>query len=280
MLVEGAIELACQSDRSRAGFSVDIVKCFNNLPREPVGEAARIRGLPNCVMTPWDSFLTGAARRFVIKGSVGQPLYSTSGYPEGCPLSTVAMVVTGCMYHLYQFHFAPAVQCLSYVDNWVGHAASAGQAVSGLCATTCFCEALDLEIDPAKTYVWSTDPLERRALAAMQMPVLEAARELGGFFAFGRAVRNDALRQRCKALDPLFAALARSSSPLSLKMASLPTKFWARALHGIAGCPASLSLIASLRTSATKSLRILPGGASSLLRLSVHPQLDVDPGFY
>ena len=280
MLLEASIELSCQCGSDCSGFSVDIVKCFNNLPRAPVGEAARLLGLPECVLRPWEEFLSRATRRFVVRSCVGRPLLSISGFPEGCPLSTVAMVVTGRMFHQYMQHFAPAAQSLSYVDNFMGHAVRAGQAVTGLNFATCFCDAMGLDLDPAKTYMWSNNGPDRRALKALQLPVLEATRELGGFFAFGRAVRNQALQSRCRELAPLFAALSRSPSPLEVKLGCLPVKFWPRALHGIAGCPVSLQVIASLRSEAVKALHIQVGGASALLRLSINARMDCDPGFY
>ena len=280
MLLEASIELSCQGGSTRSGFSMDIVKCFNNLPRAPVGLASNASWVCRKLCCGLGSPFCLAFGDAVIRSSVGRPLLSTSGYPEGCPLSTVAMVVTGCMFHQYMEQFTPSVQSLSYVDNFVGHAVQAGQAVAGLNAAICFCDAMGLEIDPAKTYVWSNNAPDRRALTALQFPVLDAVRELGGYFSFGRSARNQALQQRCRDLEPLFAALKRSSSPLALKLLSLPTKLWPRALHGVAGCPVSLQLLAALRSDAVKALRVQVGGASALLRLSINERMDCDPGFY
>ena len=66
-------------------------------------------------------------------------------------------------------------------------------------------------------------PGDRKLLSALGFPVLDSARELGGFLAFGPRVHD--------------AALRKSRAPVALKLSALPKKCWARALHGISGCP-------------------------------------------
>ena len=141
-------------------------------------------------------------------------------------------------------------------------------------------DLLDLVIDKPKTYTWATKPADRRTLKALGPPVLEHARELGGFLSFGPKTRNAALVDRCHALSPVWAALKRSRAPLQLKLRALVGKCWPRALHGISSCPLATNRLAQLRAQATAALRIRPGGVSSLLRLSIAQPMCADPGFY
>ena len=282
MLVEASIELACQCGSKRSGFSVDVVKCFNNLPRNPIGEAARLLGIPNCVMVPWEGFLSRATRRFVVRSCVGQPILSNTGYPEGCPLSTVAMVVTGCLYHHYMSHFAPTVQSLTFVDNFIGQALQAGQVAGGLNATSCFCDAMGLELDPVKTYVWSTDAAERHALSALQLPVVDAMLPVNledslhsaGRYAMMPCGSVAGTWSRC--LRPLLAlqahwrlnwAVCQVSFGLKHCMGLLVVQFLCRSSHHFAPQlprPCAFS----------PEVRVL------LLRLSINSRMDCDPGFY
>ena len=139
---------------------------------------------------------------------------------------------------------------------------------------------LDLQLDESKSYTWTTTGSHKAALQILGYPVLDAARELGGIMSFGPATRNRALVDRITSLSPLWEALRRSRAPLHYKLAVLPAKFWSKALHGIAACPLSGTHIQKLRVQATRALGILPGGASSALRLSLAANLDSDPGFY
>ncbi|CAE7896730.1 aquIMA, partial [Symbiodinium necroappetens] len=97
---------------------------------------------------------------------------------------------------------------------------------------------------------------------------------------FGRATRNSDLVRRCQALTPWFGRLKRSPCTFRDKLRALPAKFWAYALHGIAGCPLAETHLASLRAQAVRALRCNTAGSSSMLRLSTCGTMEADPGFY
>ena len=176
--------------------------------------------------------------------------------------------------------FSPSVRALSYADNYAGLSTEGAATARGLaCATAC-CDVLGLTLDDAKTYVWSTDSKHRQAMKAMHLTVAHHVRELGGFLSFGGCTRNAALVSRCRALDFVWKALARSKSPLRYKLAILPGKCWASALHGSSGVAMSDTHLAGLRTAAVRALRINPAGSSPIIRLSCCPDMTADPGFY
>ena len=279
-LLECLVESAVQTSQALSGYGSDLVKAFNNLPREPLFEASAWLGIPSCVLTPWKAFLSRVERRFVVHGFVSDAITSNCGYPEGCPLSTVAMAVCSFLHHKYMQVFAPSIESLSYVDNLLGISRGAFDVAQGLNVTRCFCEALALELDDSKTYVWSTDSSTRRVLRQLELKVQDTARELGGIVSFGPATRNKPLVQRCESLAPVFAALARSKAPWPFKVAVLPAKFWSMALHGISGVPAPADLLQRLRTQAVRALKAAPAGASPALRLGLSRPMTADPGFY
>ena len=278
--LQADIECSCQTLEPLHGVSTDVVKAFNCLPRLPLFCTAHVLGLPDRLLTPWSSFLNGLQRRFAIKGSVSHPLSSAVGFPEGCPLSTVAMAITDALWHKYLEVLEPRICSHSFVDNLAMTAATPGALLRGLSCTHGFCELLRLRLDPAKTYLWSTDPAARRAFRSGSMQVLLNARDLGGLMAYGKAISVSDLRCRCQALRPTWKALARSSAALGVKLSILPSKCWAKALHGVNGCPASDSIIHDLRTAATQALHLRRAGSSSILRLSLSSPPEADPGFY
>ena len=65
----------------------------------------------------WASHLTSFARHFVVRREVGPGLYSCTGFPEGCPLSCVAMTAVDVTWHVWQKVHTPRVLPMSYVDN-------------------------------------------------------------------------------------------------------------------------------------------------------------------
>ena len=279
-VLEGLIECAVQDARMLSGYGTDLVRAFNNLLRTPLFAAARHLGMPDNLLRPWSSFVHGMQRRFVAQGAVSEPVFSTCGFAEGCPLSTVAMSVCSFLYHEYMRAFSPSLESLSYVDNLLGIGRGAFDVAVGLNVTRCFCETLALELDTSKTYAWSLDSAQRSVLREMRMNVADSCRELGGIVSFGTATRNRPLAESCERLTPLFAALRRSKAPWHSKISVLPIKFWSLALHGIAECPVSDTLLQSLRTKAVRALKAAPAGASPALRLSLSQPMTADPGFY
>ena len=151
--LESSIELALQGATGVAGFSTDLVKAFNNLPREPIFQIGAHVGLPGELLTPWRGFVDGSVRHFLVRQAVSEGLESTCGFLEGCPLSPLAMVLVDLLYHRFLHEFRPAVHSLSFVDNLSGIGPSALQVAMALKSTESFCEALDLELDQSKTFV-------------------------------------------------------------------------------------------------------------------------------
>ena len=274
------IELSLQNHGSLSGYCSDIIKAFNNLPRLPILQLAEQLGCHPRIVRPWTCFLADVRRHFKVRDTLSEGLLSSSTFPEGDPLSPAAMVVANIVYQTYVRAFTPQVRPLCYADNYAGLADSGLAVLQGLAASEACCEMLDLQMDPAKTYVWSTDPLQRRVLRASQFQTVDHARELGGMFAFRNGTRNAALVDRCAQLQPTWQALARARSPLQLKLRTLPVKFWAFALHGAVGCAVSDATLNRLRSSAVRALALNPAGSNALLRLSICLDMQADPGFY
>ena len=279
-VLEAQIELACQQDLPFMGFSTDVIKAFNVLPREPVLQVASWIGFPGDLLRAWASFLHGLERRFLIRDSVGAPVGSHCGFPEGCALSTVAMSVVCLCYHAYVEAFTQGAQPHSYVDNLSCLTTSVGQLASGITVSRTFFDLLGLSTDPDKTYVWAVQPDQQQPVATLGLPVLRCASELGGTLSFGRATRNATLTRRCQDLGLLFGRLQRSPCALAVKMFALPAKFWSHALHGISGCPVSDSVLSTLRAQAVRALQCQSAGTSAMLRLSTANPIEADPGYF
>ena len=199
---QALVELACQGDFDLVGMSCDLVKAFNNLPRDPLFQAASIIGIPEALTRPWAQFLAKFERRFLIRRHVGESVLSACGFPQGCPLSTAAMAITDLVFHAYMTVFSPRVSSFSFVDNLGFTASDPGSLAQGYNTAQCFVDLLGLELDREKTYVWSVKASQRKQLQLMGLSVLEHARDLGSLMSYGRSVRNATLRTRMQELGP------------------------------------------------------------------------------
>ena len=186
------------------------MKAFNNLPREPLFHVASRVGLPVEVLRPWQSFLRQVSRRFLIRGFVSSPIQSTSGFAEGCPLSTVAMALSNLLYHKYLEVFQPRLLSMAVVGNLT----CVADTVGGVVVLTTPGASATFWIWRSKTFVWAVQPKQRKELTALALPVLSSARELGGIMSFSRARRNQPLKERIK--DPGLAARFVASCPFCI----------------------------------------------------------------
>ena len=105
---------------------------------------------------------------------------SNSGFPEGCPLSILAMLNVNWCYHAYMKHFCPRVTSYSFVDNLTLAAREALDVIQAYFALRTICALFGLETDDGKTYVWALTKPARDCLAQLGFPCQTDACELGG----------------------------------------------------------------------------------------------------
>ena len=74
------------------GASLDLHKAFNTLNRDLLKNLCRKLGL-GPIWFPYENALRKMERFFNVRGEWSKPLKSTTGVPEGCPLSVVMMAL-------------------------------------------------------------------------------------------------------------------------------------------------------------------------------------------
>ena len=111
------VEAAHRGNGMACGFSADIVKAFNILPRAPALAAAKLMGVDHETLVAWAGALGGFHRHFVVQGSYSNGIASSNGFPEGCALSCVAMLVLTELFHKWLQSVNVLFRPVSYVDN-------------------------------------------------------------------------------------------------------------------------------------------------------------------
>ena len=157
MTLQQEIEANLANSQPTCGAVLDVVKCFNHLPRIPLFGVLRHMGINRQVLFAWSKALCQMERRFSIRGSVGPPLRSTTGMAEGCSLSVVGMVACNQLIDAYVKQREPTVRLMSYVDNLELKAHEPHVLLKGTRALTDILELLDLQVDRKKTYLWATE---------------------------------------------------------------------------------------------------------------------------
>ena len=263
-----------------AGMILDIVKCFNMLPRQPLLEIGINMGLPTEVIRPWAAALGGLQRRFQIRGSTGGSILSSSGFPEGCPLSVVAMAITNLVCERWMYHRFPKIQTWSFVDNIETIGETAQDAVESFNALNNFCGLLDLEVDTAKSFVWANNTQDRAELRQQALPVQHTARDLGGQMNYTRYTFNNTVTQKIAKLRSFWKKLARSCAPRYQKLRSLKVSAWPNIFYSISTVTLGTHHFVPLRTQATKATNLHQYGSNPMLQMSCVGDTSQDPEFW
>ena len=278
--IQQCIEHAYGSATEIAGSTIDLVKCFNTLPRDVLQHVAKHIGIPNEVMQPWTQALSQMTRRFQVRGATGCAITSTTGYPEGCGLSVVSMVICNLAMEVYMYHKYPRVQIWSFVDDIQALAETAYEALEATKGLADFCQLLDLQIDPAKSYAWANTPAGRKLIQDADVNRKYYSRGLGGHMNYTRLVTNSTIQDKIRACSQFWPKLARSCAPVSQKERALYVAAWPNMFYGISTVTLGKNHFMKLRTQATKALNLHQMGSNPMLQLSCVSNPCTDPELY
>ena len=265
--VQGLIELALQQDEEVVGLSADLQKAFNNIGRAQTFALARHVGLPQCVIVPWNAFVTGVERRFDIRGCLSRPLNSTHGFPEGDPMSILAMVLANYAHHQYEAAYSVSVTTFTFVDNLSLIARHPQELFHGFITMKTFYELWGLAVDDEKAFTWAVTSEHRQLLRSLGFPTAHTQLELGGMMNYTRRCRTSALMERGQGLEVKWQRLQRSAAPIEQKLQVIPNVFWAAQLHGTMAHQLSESFLHTERKKVSKALNWRAPGTNIRLKL-------------
>ena len=274
------VELSLQGQSSLGGWCSDIQKCFNALPRLPLLQLALHLGIPAGIVRAWANFLNHSSRRFQIRGGLGDAILATTGLPEGCALSTVAMCILDMSYHLYFKAFLPTVQTYSYVDNLAVQVYTAGELLRAWIAYLAFCDMWQIEPDTEKSLAWSLDPRMTQQAQLIGPHVVTEMKDLGGHMTFKIKQTSRPTTTKTQSIDWEWERLRRAPAPYNQKINALFIKFWPAIFYGTSISQVTDKAVHQLRTQATKALQAQRAGSNALLRLCLCPNMLADPGFF
>ena len=200
--LQAETELALMQRKNCTGVAVDLRKAFNTLPRSPLRATLEFLGVPPTVSAMWTSSLASVERTFCVQASLGACVPSTTGAPEGDPVSVLGMTSLCVVFgELLQ----PYVQPRSFVDNWGWTASGRQRHVPAVRELTGLVEALRLQVDWGKSYCFATCPEARKWLRAHvsdvfpePIPLLSQVKELGAHLQFSRHRMLGHLPERIK----------------------------------------------------------------------------------
>ena len=280
MQVQWMIEVAHVTGCQLSGVSADIQKAFNHLPREVVMAAGLCAGIPSHVLCGWAGALSSLTRRFQIRDSLGPPISSVTGCPEGCSMSCVGMLLIDMLFHHWISFQCPSSIPLSYVDDWQILTQQVENTIDIMQSLEDFTSCVDLLLDKKKTYAWSTDPHGRKHLKCHQVHAKHQARSLGAQMQYTKAHGAKVIHERIHDLQHLWPRLKSSVSPYFMKVRVLSRAAWPKGLHGISSTHVGQAVFRSLRAGAMRGIEADGSGCSSWIHLGLIENPEADPQYW
>eukprot|EP00438_Fugacium_kawagutii_P017560 Skav228548 [mRNA] locus=scaffold1887:556581:561575:- [translate_table: standard] len=277
MEVEEALHTQCH----RLGLTIDLVKCYNQVPRLPVIAALKKLGVPEPYLHAVWSMFQQLDRILEIAGCTGKAMKSTTGIPEGCCFSIVSMLAltVWATQHVEACH--EDVECLAYADNWavLAHCVDTMQAAADTLHN--FVTALRMKISPSKSWVWATHTKDRRLLRTMaiggeKVPLKLFATELGCDVSYCRRVTKKVVKKRFAKTTRVLRRVAARKLPKQCK-----SRMTSQLTTGIAGYGSELTYTTpaefrTMRAACCQAVGRSRSGVNPYLALNVIPGA-VDP---
>eukprot|EP00435_Cladocopium_sp_Y103_P023529 s1438_g5.t1 len=197
------VEKAVLSNHPRIGITIDLVKCFNAIPRQPVLAAMAKLGVPWQIIRALDSMFKQMHRLLELSGEVGDEWFSTTGVPEGCAMSIISMLSLSVWVaeHLKANVDSHTAVCLTFADNWALVTDTFSQLQTGVDALSKLVGSLRMKIAADKSWAWATHTKQRAALAnlvldGVSVPQKLVATELGCDVSYCKKVTKATTKKR------------------------------------------------------------------------------------
>ena len=282
--LQAAIEEALLSGAPLGGFSLDITKCFNMIPRAPAAHLMRYLGMPASLVATWQRILEVSEKSPVLAGGLEVSMGATTGVPEGDALSVVAMAAICWL--IVSKNRSTHAHMHTYVDNFSWLARSKSALTSSLCLAQKLCDMLRLPIDWKKSFAWATTPAlkvfwDKEAQQYLPEGVTLArvrdAKDLGVHFQFQSRRFHTQPDKRLEEGKQRLDKLRKQPRPIFKKVHLLLSGIWPQALFGQEGRLLPRAVLDHLRSKAARALCHTGPSQSALLVLSTVAPPKADP---
>ena len=143
------------SDTRCNGITIDIIKCYNIIPRYPLSLFMRKLGWPASLVTTYISALMNMERSFQVLDTVSSWQRSYTGVPEGCALAVAAMLTLSASLYYYLKNYVPQCELITFADNWALKFMTVAENTIGIQTLEHFCSSLRLQISVPKSWMWA-----------------------------------------------------------------------------------------------------------------------------
>ena len=268
------IEEALNNRTVLCGLGIDLVRCFNTLPRAPICEAMKRMGVPSAYVHAWAGMLKHMTRSLFVGASQGVPSHSSTGAPEGCGMSVTAMATVSWWIIKVLEHRNPTIDPSCYADNWQVLSDDPRSLIAATATMQDFVTFMKMAIAPSKSYLWATTPQARKKLGGIfvgniAIPVVTNYSDLGCDIHCCKKVAKPKFHKRLNKAKRIYKRIPQSSVSRNFKIRLIKGAGFASANYGSAIQWTPRTTWRSLRSNVARCLALQYPAASSWLAVSV-----------
>ncbi len=282
-----AIEKALTNTTGMGGYTMDLVKAFNLIPRWPLKQLFLRIGIPEIVISFWFGNLSKLTRYPQIGVALGSPMESTCGIPEGDSLSVLGMIVLSATFFFKILK--TTISPFSYADNWSWLAEDTKEHFRTLVQILNFVACLQMKIDHTKSWAWGTNKMFKDQAKDFhhlfpngdsEFLILQTAKDLGMQMHYNKQRMLGSILDRVQAGVKRAQRLEWLPIDVNDKAHFIQTSVWPAALYSGESQAIGQKHFNALRRAATKALTGDHRFASTFLACSaLCPELQ-DPLIY
>ena len=269
------------------GFTLDLIKAFNLLPRRVIYHLLVQHGAPPQSINFWFQNLRNMTRRLQVRQAIGPAIHMTTGVPEGDSMSVCAMlVVSSTFYWTLQ---TPTVFPYAYADNWSYLTTNQRDNILTFQKIKHLVEALRMQIDFTKSWAWGATADARhdwQTFLLHEFPddnpvkILNSTKDLGCMTHYTHHITLGHLKTKMASAVQRCRRIRWFQLDITHKARLIQTAIWPHAFYGAETQIVGDKHFRTLRREATKALIGPEAQISSWLAVHLFsPQLQ-DPLLY
>ena len=252
-----------------SGFTLDLVKAFNLLPRRAIVHIMTHFGAPRHLIEAWVLCLSHMTRRVQLGNFLDEPMPSTTGVPEGDSLSVAAMIAVSWVFWLRVS--STKIRAFCYADNWSWMTTQMRENLRCFRFLVDFTSMLRLQVDYDKSWAWVSsiavqkewDAIACEIPHGMQIQLKIAVKDLGACVNYTRSRRIGPFRERFEEAMHDFPKLRYSRLSFKEKCIKIQTALFPRAFYAADSCAPCESFFQTCRRNVTNALVTSAKHASS-----------------
>lgn len=249
------------------GLTVDIVKCYNAIPRYPLAFFMLKLGWPLSIAKAYMGALHQMKGTFRVLNSASEWQSASTGVPEGCALAAASMLTISIVLFQYVTTDSPAARVFAFADNWSFIMENFQHAKDIIHKVELFCEALRLRLSVPKSWTWALSngvakQLQTLSLQGEHIPSQCQVKDLGVDIPYRGQKAKKNLNHRISLGVKRCGKVAQLGCPKRRKLRLVQVSCIPKATYGTSLIHPSRTKFTSLRTNISKALGHAQTGSS------------------